>query len=132
VRNRSGDRFKPSTLRGYEQALRLRIFPEIGPQRLSNIRRCDLQDLVDTARLPGRPQQRRIIAAYASSPLEATIKAGLIGEPVQATLTLRQPQPGTSLTPHDYEVTLVRIGHGPPESSHLPRVMFEIDDEIDE
>jgi integrase len=30
VRNRSGDRYKPSVLRGYERALRLRILPALG------------------------------------------------------------------------------------------------------
>src|SRR3954471_17867659 len=30
VRNRSGDHYKPSVLRGYEQALRLRLLPELG------------------------------------------------------------------------------------------------------
>jgi len=47
VRNRSGDVYKPSVLRGYEQALRLRILPDLGALKLSEIRRGDLQDLVD-------------------------------------------------------------------------------------
>lgn len=47
IRNRSGDPYKPSVLRGYEQALRLRILPELGGARLSEITRIDLQDLVD-------------------------------------------------------------------------------------
>lgn len=47
IRNRSGDPYKPSVLRGYEQALRLRILPDLGGARLSEITRMDLQDLVD-------------------------------------------------------------------------------------
>jgi integrase len=47
IRNRSGDRYKPSVLRGYEQALRLRVLPELGAARLDRIRRGDLQDLVE-------------------------------------------------------------------------------------
>ena len=47
IRNRSGDRYKPSALRGYEQALRTRILPELGGARLSNVTRTDLQDLAD-------------------------------------------------------------------------------------
>jgi integrase len=39
VRTRSGDRYKPATLRGYEQALRSRIVPELGHLRLSEVRR---------------------------------------------------------------------------------------------
>src|ERR671914_3153122 len=47
VRNRSGDQYKPSALRGYEQALRTRILPALGDKRLSEIRRSDLQRLVN-------------------------------------------------------------------------------------
>jgi integrase len=47
IRNRSGDRYKPSALRGYEQALRVRILPELGGARLSDVARSDLQDLAD-------------------------------------------------------------------------------------
>ena len=47
VRNRSGDPYKPSALRGYEQGLRKRILPALGDKRLSEIRRSDLQRLVN-------------------------------------------------------------------------------------
>jgi integrase len=47
VRNRSGDVYKPSAIRGYEQALRLRVLPAFGAARLTDIRRADLQALVD-------------------------------------------------------------------------------------
>jgi integrase len=47
VRNRSGDLFKPSALRSYEQAMRLRVLPELGPVRLADIRRSDLQGFAD-------------------------------------------------------------------------------------
>ena len=46
IRNRSGDRYKPSALRGYEQALRLRLLPPLGAHKLSDIGRADLQRLV--------------------------------------------------------------------------------------
>ncbi|MGA6947460.1 MAG: tyrosine-type recombinase/integrase [Solirubrobacterales bacterium] len=46
IRTRSGDRYKPSALRGYEQALRLRLVPALGGHRLSDIDRADLQRLV--------------------------------------------------------------------------------------
>lgn len=48
IRNRSGDRYKPSTVRGYERALRLRVLPELGHLRLSDVRRVDVQDLADS------------------------------------------------------------------------------------
>jgi integrase len=47
IRNRSGDRYKPSALRGYDQALRDRILPELGGAKLSDIRRADVQRLVN-------------------------------------------------------------------------------------
>jgi integrase len=47
IRNRSGDEYKPSVLRGYEQALRNRILPELGGARVSDVTRPDLQDLAD-------------------------------------------------------------------------------------
>ena len=43
VRNRSGDRYKPSAIRSYEGALRLRLFEHLGPLRLSDVSRLDLQ-----------------------------------------------------------------------------------------
>jgi hypothetical protein len=36
VMNRSGDPYKPSALRSYERAMRLRILPEIGGARLAS------------------------------------------------------------------------------------------------
>lgn len=47
VRNRSGDPYKPSTIRGYDQALRDRILPVLGRARLNDIRRSDVQRLVN-------------------------------------------------------------------------------------
>jgi len=47
VRNRSGDRYRPSALRGYAQALRNRTLAELGGARLSEVARADLQGLAD-------------------------------------------------------------------------------------
>ena len=47
VRNRSGDRYNPSALRGYERSLRLRVKPELGHARLAAVTRGDVQGLVD-------------------------------------------------------------------------------------
>jgi integrase len=47
VRNRSGDPYKPSALRGYEQSLRDRLLPALGRAKLSDIRRSDVQRLVN-------------------------------------------------------------------------------------
>ncbi len=47
IRNRSGDRYKPSVIRGYETSLRLRVLPDLGRRKFSEIRRRDVQDLAD-------------------------------------------------------------------------------------
>jgi integrase len=47
VRNRSGHRYKPSAIRGYEAALVARVLPELGGARLSEIRRVDVQEFAD-------------------------------------------------------------------------------------
>jgi integrase len=47
IRNRSGDAYKPSVLRGYETSMRLRVLPELGGARLSEITRVSVQDLAD-------------------------------------------------------------------------------------
>lgn len=52
VRDRSGHHYKPGTLREYGRALGLRVLPEFGSTRLSELTRADLQDFVD--RLLGR------------------------------------------------------------------------------
>jgi integrase len=47
IRNRSGDPYKPSAIRGYEQNLAKRVLPDLGRYRLGELRHRDLQRLVD-------------------------------------------------------------------------------------
>ena len=47
VRTRSGDPYKPSALRSYEEALRTKALPELGNLRLSAVDRVAVQDFVD-------------------------------------------------------------------------------------
>ena len=47
IRNRSGEPYKPSVRRSYEQSLRTHILPDVGAHRLSDIKRRDLQRLAD-------------------------------------------------------------------------------------
>jgi integrase len=47
IRNRSGDPYKPSVLRGYEQSLRLHVLPALGAHKLARIATSDLQALVE-------------------------------------------------------------------------------------
>ncbi|HKH65487.1 MAG TPA: site-specific integrase [Solirubrobacterales bacterium] len=47
VRNRSGNRYKPATLRGYRQALEDHVLPLLGGRKMNAITTADLQALVD-------------------------------------------------------------------------------------
>ena len=47
IPTRSGGRYKPAAIRGYERGLRLRVLPELGDARLSDVARSDVQDLAD-------------------------------------------------------------------------------------
>lgn len=47
ITNRSGDPYKPATLRSYERAMRLRILPEFGDVRQTELQRPDLQEFAD-------------------------------------------------------------------------------------
>lgn len=47
VRPRSGDPFKPGTIRAYGQALRLRVYPTLADAPFYRVRRVHLQNLVD-------------------------------------------------------------------------------------
>jgi integrase len=47
VRTRSRHPYKPSVIRGYEQALRLYVLPDLGGLKLSDVRRRDVQELAD-------------------------------------------------------------------------------------
>jgi integrase len=47
IRNRSGDAYKPSVMRGYETSMRLRVLPELGGARLTEITRLSIQDFAD-------------------------------------------------------------------------------------
>ncbi len=55
ARTRSGDPYKPSALRSYEEALRTKVLPELGNLRLSSVDRVAIQDLVDRLTARGRP-----------------------------------------------------------------------------
>lgn len=47
VRNRSGDRYKPSTGRRYQQSLRLHVLPDVVGFKLARLQRRDVQALAD-------------------------------------------------------------------------------------
>jgi integrase len=47
IRTRSGGVYKPSAIRSYERAMKLRVLPDLGGRRLADIHRRDLQDLTE-------------------------------------------------------------------------------------
>ncbi len=47
ITNRSGDRYKPAAIRGYERNLRLRILPPLEHLRLEEVTTKDVQKVVD-------------------------------------------------------------------------------------
>jgi integrase len=53
VRNRSGDPYKPSTLRSYRASLEQRVLPELGAVRLSALTRVEVQDFADRLQTEG-------------------------------------------------------------------------------
>ncbi len=53
IRNRSGDAYKPSVIRGYEAALRLHVLPDLGGHRLADIARRDVQALAGRLQAAG-------------------------------------------------------------------------------
>ena len=53
ITKRNGQPYKPSVVRGYQQALRDRVLPELGGALLSEIRHLDIQEFVDRLRAAG-------------------------------------------------------------------------------
>jgi hypothetical protein len=54
VLTRSGEPYKPSALRSYEEALRTKVLPRLGRRKLSALERNAVQDLVDRLVAEGR------------------------------------------------------------------------------
>ena len=92
VRNRSGEPYKPSTLRGYRHALEERVLPLIGGEKLSAITTTDLQLLVDRWQGEGLPAST---LRNAIKPLQAIYRRAKSrgGLPVNPTRDLELPAP---------------------------------------
>lgn len=54
IRNRSGDLYKPSTVRGYQASLNGRVLPELGALRIGDVTRADVQALADRMLAEGK------------------------------------------------------------------------------
>jgi integrase len=90
VRNRSGDPYKPSAIRGYEYCLRHRVLPHLGHLRLEEIRPKDVQALVD--RLV-RDKCAPATIDSALTPLRALYRRAVARGEVTANPTLRIEKP---------------------------------------
>ncbi|MDP9294059.1 MAG: tyrosine-type recombinase/integrase, partial [Actinomycetota bacterium] len=90
VCNRSGDPYKPSAIRGYEQCLRLRVLPVLGHFRLEEIRPRDVQRMVD-----GLAQSEAAPATIdaALTPLRALYRRAVARGEVTSNPTLRMEKP---------------------------------------
>lgn len=90
VRNRSGDPYKPSAIRGYEHTLRKRVLPELGSYRLREIRPQDVQAFID------RLVQAKVAPATidaALTPLRALYRRAVTRGEVTNNPTLRIEKP---------------------------------------
>jgi integrase len=91
IRNRSGARFKPATLRGYRQALD-KVLPVLGGEKLSAVTTSDLQYLVDRWQAEGQPAAtiRNTIKPLQAIYRRAKSRHGL---PINPTRDLELPAP---------------------------------------
>src|SRR3954451_23495512 len=93
IRNRSGNPYKPATLRGYRQALDTYVLPILGDRKLNMVTAADLQDLVD----------RWMAEGQAASPIRNSIK------PLQAIYRRARSREGLPVNPtHDLELPAPR------------------------
>lgn len=124
VRNRSGDRYKPSTLRGYEQALREYVYPWLGGAKLQELRAADVQRLADD--LVGRGLNPSTVR-NALMPLRAICRRGLRQGDLSTNPTIGVELPAVRgrrsriVTPPEAE-SLIRAV--PPEDQLLWAVAF--------
>lgn len=93
IRNRSGNAYKPATLRGYRQALDTYVLPVLGDRKLNTVATADLQDLVD----------RWMAEGQAASTIRNSIK------PLQAIYRRARSREGLPVNPtHDLELPAPR------------------------
>jgi integrase len=92
IPTRSGSRYKPATIRSYEEALRMRILPALGDVRLGDVRRADVQALADRLTAEG------LTASTVSNQLDAlrvifrrAIRRDLVNVDPTKNLELRKP-----------------------------------------
>jgi len=92
IRNRSGQPYKPATLRGYRQALDTYLLPVLGGRKLNTVTTADLQELVDRWQAEG---QSASTIRNSIKPLQAIYRRARSREglPVNPTHDLELPAP---------------------------------------
>jgi integrase len=115
IRSRSGQPFKPSTLRAYDQNLRLRLLPALGRERLGEITLPQVQRYVDRLAADGLAAET---IATSVAPLRAIYaRAVRLGEvQVNPTRDLALPAPRAPerriATPEEIERILAAVAPG--------------------
>lgn len=94
VTNRSGQPYKPSTLRGYRRDLDEHVLPEVGNRKLSALTTSELQELVDRWQGEAKPAStvRNRIKPLQAIYRRARARAGLSANPTRD-LELPAPRP---------------------------------------
>jgi integrase len=92
IRNRSGQPYKPATLRGYRQALDTYLLPVLAGRKLNTVTTADLQELVDRWQAEG---QSASTIRNSIKPLQAIYRRARSREglPVNPTHDLELPSP---------------------------------------
>lgn len=92
IRDRSGRPYKPSTIRSYRRALDLRLLPALGHYRLTELRRPDIQALIDSLAAEGLSAST---IRNTLDPLRAIFRRALSRDlvAVNPTLSLELPAP---------------------------------------
>jgi integrase len=99
IRNRSGQPYKPATLRGYRQALDTYLLPVLAGRKLNTVTTADLQELVDRWQAEG---QSASTIRNSIKPLQVIYRRARSREglPVNPTHDLELPAP----TPKEVEI----------------------------
>jgi hypothetical protein len=94
IRNRSGERYKPSTVRGYREALKNYVYSTLEKHKLSAVDRRDVQAIVETMAKAGHDAStiRNAVNPLRDSPPRDPRRSGR-GQPVRVPRAPRGPQP---------------------------------------
>lgn len=92
IRNRSGQPYKPATIRGYRQALDDHILPVLGPSKMNTVSTGDLQTMVDRWQADGHGAST---IRNSIKPLQAIYRRARTREwlPINPTHDLELPAP---------------------------------------